>query len=118
MIIVVFQTEFCYNLQYMEKIQRSRGDPWALRQSGVYQQILVNSRQSTWIILQPANEVHVHLKQALSSEAKRHYCSEGSFLHLHVTFLSSMASSWQDYVEYLHAQFVALVGSVVWPSSS
>lgn len=100
-------------MQYMEKNNRRRGDPWSLRQSGVYQQISVSSRRSTWIILQPSNGVRAQLEQALESGLEQGREGNESAIYFHVIFLSSMAGNWQEYLEYLHSQITVFVGSTI-----
>lgn len=97
----------------MEKNNRRKGDPWSLRQSGVYQQISVSSRRSTWIILQPSNGVRAQLKQALESSLEQSREGDESTAYLHIIFLSSMAGNWQEYLEYLHSQVNAFVGAAI-----
>lgn len=104
--------EFCYNLQYMEKNNRRKGDPWSFRQSGVYQQISVSSRRSTWIILQPSDGVRAQLKRVLESSLEQGRKSNESAIYFHVIFLSSMAGNWQEYLEYLHSQVTVFVGFI------
>lgn len=98
----------------MEKNNRRKGDPWSLRQSGVYQQISVSSRRSTWIILQPSNGVRVQLKQALESSIDQGQEGDESTAYFHLTFLSSMAGNWQEYLEYLHSQVAVFVGAAIY----
>lgn len=100
-------------MQYMEKNNRRKGDPWSLRQSGVYQQISVSSRRSTWIILQPSKGVRAQLEQALESSLEQGQEGNESAIYFHVIFLSSMAGNWQEYLEYLHSQITVFVSSII-----
>lgn len=97
----------------MEKNNGRKGDPWSLRQSGVYQQISISSRRSTWIFLQPSNGVRAQLEQALESSLEQGREENESAIYFHIIFLSSMAGNWQEYLEYLHSQITAFVGSSI-----
>jgi hypothetical protein len=121
MIVMEYRTEFCYNLQYMEKNNRGRPDPWSLRQSGVYEQkLLPNSGQSNWIFLQPAREVPSQLKQIFEgfSEGPDPNGSSNLTVHIHLVFISFMARNWQEYLEHLQAQLAALVRMMVLSAKS
>lgn len=100
-------------MQYMEKTNRRKGDPWSLRKSGVYQQISVSSRRSTWIVLQPSNGVRAQLEQAFESSLEQDQEGNESAIYFHVIFLASMAGNWQEYLEYLHSQVTVFVGSTI-----
>jgi hypothetical protein len=99
----------------MEKNNRSKGDPWSLRQSGIYQQISVSSRRSTWIVLQLSNGVRTQLEQALESSLEQGREGDKSAIYFHIIFLASMAGNWQEYLEYLHSQITVFVGAAIHP---
>jgi hypothetical protein len=88
---------------------RDRGDPWSLRQCGVYQQICLKTRRSTWILLQVSRRMRAKLDQALRSRAYKNDKLGIDPVVLHIIFISAMAANWQDYLEYLHSQLAILV---------
>ncbi|KAI9785127.1 MAG: hypothetical protein M1839_000765 [Geoglossum umbratile] len=96
--------ELCYNIRYVEKNGRNSGDPWSLRQIGVYQQWKPDSRNSTWILLHPSENIHKRLHEIMGKMPLK---SESPML-LHILFLSSTAYNWGDYIEDLRSQAVAL----------
>lgn len=91
----------------MELNGRGRGDPWSLRQCGVYQQINLTDRRSKWILLQLSNKMRTKLEQTLRMWSTK---SEGiNAIIPHIIFISTMAATWQSYLEYLSAQLAVLV---------
>jgi hypothetical protein len=101
--------EFCYNLRYMDLNGRDRGDPWSLRQCGVYQQICLTTRCSYWILLQVSSRMRAKLDQALRSKLHKNDNLGIDPMVPHIIFISAMAANWQDYLEYLHSQLAVLV---------
>lgn len=102
----------------MEKNNRRKGDPWSLRQSGVYHQISVSSRRSTWIILQSSNRVRAQLKLALKSNLEQGREIDENAIYFHIIFLASMADNWQEYLEYLHSQITSFVRVTIYPEKN
>jgi hypothetical protein len=88
---------------------RDRGDPWSLRQCGVYQQICLKTRRSTWILLQVSRRMRAKLDQALRSRAYKNDKLGIDPVVPHIIFISAMAANWQEYLEYLHSQLAILV---------
>lgn len=104
--------EICYNFYYMERTNRTKGDPWSFRQSGIYQQMYPDGETTSWIILQPPNGMIANIKEAFdvpieetNNVAKRTVIG----LRLHVTFITFMATNWAEYVEHLQCQLSDLV---------
>jgi hypothetical protein len=101
--------EFCYNLEYTELNGRTRGDPWSLRQCGVYQQICLKTHRSCWILLQVPNRARAKLDQALRSHSYKN-SSRGVYPMVpHLIFISAMAANWQAYLQHLRSRLTTLV---------
>lgn len=101
--------EFCYNLQYMELNKRNEGDPWSLRQCGVYQQTCLKTHLCSWILLHISSKMRAKLNQALDHKFYRNDTAAVNSMLPHLIFLSAMAGNWQDYIEYLCSQLTVLV---------
>ena len=103
----------------MEMNKRQDGDPWSLRQLGVYQQISISTGNSTWIILQATESVRTQLEQSLKLRLETDREDDRAGFLFHLIFLSSTAWNWQEYLEYLHLQvsiFVSATSSAETPS--
>lgn len=105
----MFGSEICYVLEYVEENGRSRGDPWSLRQTGVYQQVSLKPRQSVWITLQPSKSTRECVERALQGKHMELYGPENNPMLLHTLFLMTTADNWMGYVKYLHCQLQGLV---------
>ncbi|KAK4221299.1 hypothetical protein QBC38DRAFT_492315 [Podospora fimiseda] len=93
--------EFCYNIRYFEQNGRGRGNPWSLRQTGVYQKYQSNKR-SAWIVLNYSNYISDRVRAAFAEESSpiEELC-EASPLSPHVFILSAAATNWRSYIESL-----------------
>ncbi|KAM6513264.1 hypothetical protein FALCPG4_015710 [Fusarium falciforme] len=93
--------EFCYNIRYFELNGRGRGNPWSLRQTGVYQRCLSN-QQSAWVLLTYSSYLVDRVSAALGEES-RSTCGpcKASSLMLHFFILSAAARNWGQYIEDL-----------------
>lgn len=97
--------ELCYIVQYVEKNGRDRGDPWSLRQTGVYEQVDIETGKSVWIILQPSSSTRQCLEQGLQTLDQDTYGRNTSDpMLLHPIFLLATADNWVGYIKYLHSQ--------------
>ncbi|RDW60750.1 hypothetical protein BP6252_12133 [Coleophoma cylindrospora] len=92
------QYELCYILQYVERNGRNHGDPWSLRQSGVYQQSRGNQQASVWIILQLSRHARQCLEDYMRNTdlSNRDYDDDPMHIHLHILLATS--GNWCDYV--------------------
>lgn len=98
-------SELCYIVQYVEKNGRDRGDPWSLRQTGVYEQVDIHTGKSVWIILQPSSSTQQCLEQGLQTLGQD---SNGRItsnpMLFHAIFLLATADNWVGYIKYLHTE--------------
>ncbi|KAK6527506.1 hypothetical protein TWF694_004489 [Orbilia ellipsospora] len=92
-------SEISYVIRYVERHDRSPQNPWSVRQIGVYQQIL-GLGKSTWVLLQPPDNVYHRLKDSLENRATTSKNIPINSCLLHLDILESVSSSWSDYIEY------------------
>lgn len=98
-------SELCYIVQYVEENGRNRGDPWSLRQTGVYEQKDVETGKSVWIILQPSSSTQQCLEQGLQALVQDTLGQNSSSpMLLHLIFLLATADNWVGYIKHLHSQ--------------
>ena len=102
----------CYNVQYIEKNGRHRGNPWSLRQTGVYQQVTLKERRSNWIILQPSKTSRSRLETILRSRTQGERPQATNPMLLHVHFLTAMAENWEEYIQDLYVYLKSLVSYI------
>lgn len=92
----------------MEKNGRNRGDPWSLRQTGVYQQATFNSHRSAWIFLQLSRSTKIVLENALRSQLKC-FGQSDSPMTLHALLLGATVDNWGEYIQDLSTQLREVV---------
>lgn len=92
--------EFCYNIRYFELNGRGRGNPWSLRQTGVYQKCMSNER-SVWLLLNYSNYLSDRVSAALAEESNLVGACAASPLVPHIFILSTAARNWDQYTENL-----------------
>lgn len=103
--------ELCYILRFVEKNGRTRGDPWSLRQTGVYQQVNSDSRKSTWIFLQLSQDTKAALKEVLKNQST-YFDKRDSPMALH-TFLLATVDNWGEYIQDLSKQLTCVVRWII-----
>ena len=96
--------ELCYNVHHVEKNGRNRGDPWSLRQIGIYHQINLTTRRSSWIFMQPPSIVRDVIFRTVKVDRFR----ENPML-LHIDILSSITKNWPYYIEDISSEVDELV---------
>lgn len=100
--------EVTYILQYVERNGRNRGDPWSLRQTGVYQQTTFDSHKSMWIFLQLSQSTKAALKEVLQNQPI-YPCGSDSPMALHALLLGVTVHNWGDYIQSLSKQLMCVV---------
>ena len=98
--------EFCYNIRYFELNGRGRGDPWSLRQTGVYQQYRSDGR-SRWVLLNYSQYMEDRVEAALQ-ESCHSKCHEIP-LQLHLFIILAATRNWEGYIGDLQQRVTALV---------
>lgn len=87
---------------------RNCGDPWSLRQIGVYEKLNFETRSSKWILLQPSSVALQSLEDGLRSRKHDLDCVTNS-MSLHTILLFTSSRQWPDYIDHLRAQVESLV---------
>ena len=107
------KSELSYILQFVEKNGRNRGDPWSLRQTGVYQQVTFDSRQSAWIFLQLSSATRVVLEKVLRRKSS---CpgERESPMTIHALLLGATVDNWGEYIQNLSTQLRDVVSWAIW----
>ncbi|OCK78124.1 hypothetical protein K432DRAFT_444833 [Lepidopterella palustris CBS 459.81] len=90
-------------IMFVEKNGRNRGDPWSLRQTGVYQQVTFDSRQSAWIFLQLSSSTRAALEKVLRSQPSSPGEND-SPMTLHALLLGTTVDNWDEYIQNLSTQ--------------
>jgi hypothetical protein len=101
--------EVCYTFRYMEKNGRTSGNPWSLRQTGVYQQTHLETGRSTWILLQPSSGLREHLRKLLLHSATRETSFTIDPMQLHQLILYMGLNQFGDFIEDLQSEIMQLV---------
>jgi hypothetical protein len=101
--------ELCYNCRYAEENGRGRGDPWSLRQMGVYNSYDGKSQKSIWIILQPSSHIIESLQTMAQSLLTESMILVNAYLSIHVSFLASIEWNWHPYLENLRSRLDEIV---------
>jgi hypothetical protein len=91
------------NIPYPALNYRSRGSPWSQRLTGVYHQLRLSTRRSSWIILQDPADTRKQFQYALER------CDINGPMLLHAVILSSTEVNWVGYLEYLNGQLDDIV---------
>jgi hypothetical protein len=100
-------TDIHYRLQYVVRNFRNRGDPFSLRQTGVYHKFSRDVDESVWIILHPSADIQRRLRLALQNIPTE--CRKSNPMLLHLVFISSTASGWDQYIEHLRLELESFV---------
>ena len=112
---LIIYLELSYILQFVEKNGRNRGDPWSLRQTGIYQQATIKSHQSAWIFLQLSCSTRIILENALRSSSGC-YSDSDSPMTLHALLLGGTVDNWGEYIRDLSAQLRDMVRESMYAS--
>ena len=88
--------------------ERDGGDPWSLRQIGVYEKLNTETRSSKWILLQPSSGALQNLEDGLWSRKHDLDCIAKS-MSLHAVFFFLSSRQWPYYIDHLRARLESLV---------
>lgn len=104
-------TELTYNVRYFELNERGRGNPWSLRQTGVYQKCL-SSQQSMWIFINFSEYLRGRLGDALQERSKSTSCCCATPVFMpHLFLISGATRNWDLYLEFLRKKLKTFVRS-------
>ena len=104
--------EICYNVHHMERNGRQQGNPWSLRQTGVYHRWGGNDSPCCFILLQPPQNTCSGLSDILRSVNAEEADTVEAFANIHNAILFSVARTWPDYIQYLSLSLDELVGRI------
>jgi hypothetical protein len=95
----------------MEENGRGHGDPWSLRQFGVYHQLYYQRNSSTWVIIQLPDQIKEHLNRVLDESQVDPKGSYVAFhpLRFHFLFLLACEMNWEAYISYLGKELALIV---------
>ena len=102
-------SEITYLKQYVIENARNRGDPWSIRQTGIYHRWNTKSGHSVWITVHPSQDALDELQRTLYSTRTSCGCSAGKSVFLHAQLLISSSENWSRYIEDLHTRLSCLV---------
>lgn len=108
----LIKPEISYQIRYMERNNRSHGDPWSLRQTGVYHKYSGTTGTTTnptnrWILLHPMQGSTVS-KRLASITSTGINCNTDP-LRLHLLITSSYIDNWRLYLHDMTREFLELV---------
>ena len=95
-------------MQYVTSNGRDRGDPYSLRQTGVYQKLSSEGQRSDWILLQPCADAQEQLLQHSFGASESGTLLQDS-IELHQMLLSPMVLNWDDYLETIRVRLEEFV---------
>lgn len=103
-------SEFCFNLHSYEKNGGKTGNPWSLRQMGIYQKFDLYSQKHVWILLQPFSLAQRTLTRILKRCALHGSTSRNLHpMSLHARFMDTAALNWSAYLGDLRNDINMLV---------
>ena len=105
--------EFCYKARFYELNHRGRGNPWSLRQAGLYQNHDANRRfqllllSSSTYIADRASDSLNEISDSSTSITK--ICDETSCLVPHLYVVMAMSRNWYDLTEHFWQKLAVFV---------
>ena len=109
---LMFTQEICYTVGYVEPNERALGNPWSLRQCGLYHQLRFQQRTSCWINIFNQGEAYETLKREMPACAHI-FAGKYALPHpfdAHVALLQQLCSfHWDDYIRCLGKELGRIV---------
>ncbi|KAI9737189.1 MAG: hypothetical protein M1834_000782 [Cirrosporium novae-zelandiae] len=104
--------EIAYLFKYPEQNQypEEDGDPWSIRQTGVYHQLDTKAMKNIWIIIHPKKDAaaRMQLDNCLKSPSESIEISRHPFL-VHILLISTYVDNWRWYMAYYEEKLLILV---------
>lgn len=97
--------EIAYTYRYVINNGRKEGLRWSVRQTAVYQKMNVETRCSTWILIQP-NDFALNRFKAMILLSQD---ESGQSMTSHLAFLSAAQMDWKMYISHLRLSLQDLV---------
>lgn len=101
--------ELSYNIRYVDRNGRPVGDPWSVRQVGVYECYSCVNMNSIWIFLQPSENIHRRLGEWIKSHLNSNLGTCGKKVLLHIAVQVTASRYWGDYIEEIRFKIQELV---------
>lgn len=105
--------DICYLYRYVERNGRSPGNPWSIRQTGVYHRYSPTDVSNFWLLLHPL------VDSMAQKRLNKLYSTQNSFVHLkanalglHILLISSYSDNWRWYLKDLGIAFTKIVRSL------
>ena len=98
--------ELSYLLHYVEENNRNHGNPWSLRQTGIYQQVKSKGHTSTWIFLKLSGSSRRQLETVTQTEST---VNTDGFMKLHSCLFLATVDNWGRYIDHLDTQLRGVV---------
>lgn len=80
------------------------GDPWSLRQTGVYQKLNTTKTASRWILIQASDRVIERIEEGLQYQESH---AKPPIIHstqIHAAIVGTLARDTSDYIDYLRSR--------------
>ena len=101
--------ELCYNLRFVQHNGRTLGDPWSLRQIGVYQKYDRTNGRSVWIFISASDVPHQAVDAVRQSSTFNDERRLSTVVMVHAALFETATFEWRTYLESLDAQIELLV---------
>lgn len=95
--------------RFIEQNGRNQGDPWSLRQTGVYQKIDFDTGYSSSVILQLSKSIRKQFGYVIADYVPGRTGQGIQMMQLHLLILTSTSDNWSEYIEHLHSVVKAVV---------
>lgn len=100
--------DICYLFKYVEKNGRPNGNPWSIRQSGVYHRYSPKLNSNVWLLLHPLAD-SVAQRRLNDWYSRPHHSLNINPLRIHILLLSSYLDNWRWYLKDLGNTFLNIV---------
>ncbi|KAH8896843.1 hypothetical protein GQ53DRAFT_838316 [Thozetella sp. PMI_491] len=87
-------SELCYNLRHFELHGRDLEDPWSCRQSALHFKYCHDTRQSSFIIIQPPTAFGF-------GPSDWQPCEISHPMNIHLRYIAAATQGWREYLDYM-----------------
>lgn len=103
-------SEICYGYRYTEKKQSEQGNPWRIRQSGLYHRLEFTTDRSIFILISPLenSSFEQHLIELLGSRTGKTELGKNPLL-VHHMFISNHLPDMMGYLLYWEEELEPIV---------
>jgi len=101
--------DICYNFRYVEQNGRTTGNPWSLRQIGVYEKYDSLKDVSIWILISASETAREALDDIkLTNQPVDSRCLTETNM-FHAVLIAAVSREWRKYLEHLQVELDILV---------